>query len=211
MKLQLLLLFVIAGCSFVENLEKRVQQQNKADRAVLNLAKENRELKGRIMGLELELKKSYVEPKKIDRRLSSENFKRFQNLEDNWKPDEIIFVAEIEFEREDFEKSSYFFQALLKKYPDFKSIDDKLLFKAGRSFYEDGKNYKSAKEVFEKIINEYPGSKYTLQSKLWLTLTHNKLGDKQNFKNGLVEFQEKYQNTPEWKILERNYGKIIKK
>jgi TolA-binding protein len=210
MKLQLLLLFTLSGCSYVENLEKRVQQQNKNDGAVLNLAKENRELKSRIIGLELELKKSYVEPKKIDRKLSSENIKRFQNLEDTWNPDEIIFVAEIEFEREDFEKASYFFQALLKKFPDFKRIDDQLLFKAGRSLYQDGK-YKSAKEVFEKIINEYPSSKYFLQSKLWLTLIHNKLGDKKNFKNDLVEFQEKYQNTPEWKILERNYEKIIKK
>ena len=211
MKLQLLLLFSLSGCSYVKNLEKRVQQQNKNDGAVLNLAKENRELKSRIMGLELELKKSYVEPKKIDRKLSSENIKRFQNLEDTWQPDEIIFVAEIEFEREDFEKSSFFFQTLLKRFPDFKSIDDQLLFKAGRSFYQDGKNYKSAKRAFEKIINEYPSSKYFLQSKLWLTLTYNKLGDKKNFKNALVEFHEKYQNTPEWKILERNYEKIIKK
>jgi TolA-binding protein len=211
MKLQLLLLFSLSGCSYVENLEKRVHQQNKNDGAVLNLAKENRELKSRIMGLELELKKSYVEPKKIDRKLSSENIKRFQNLEDTWQPDEIIFVAEIEFEREDFEKSSFFFQTLLKRFPDFKSIDDQLLFKAGRSFYQDGKNYKSAKEAFEKIIHEYPSSKYFLQSKLWLTLTYNKLGDKKNFKNDLVEFHEKYQNTPEWKILERNYEKIIKK
>ena len=206
MKRHLYLLLVLSACSFVEDLQKNVQKQNKIDFKRLTFAKENRELRARVIELESELKKSQLGPKRIDRFVAAE---KFQRIEENWNPDELLFVAEIEYEREDFEKAAHFFNGILEKFPSSKLIDDGLLFRAAKSTYESGKNYKKALKIFERIISDYPKSKYFLQAKLWISLIYSKIGEKQKLKKGLIEFQEKYQNAPEWKILEKNYEKII--
>jgi tetratricopeptide (TPR) repeat protein len=208
MKLHLCLILVLSGCSFSEGLKESVQKQNMVEGAALTLAKENRLLRIRTIQLEAEVRKLQTEPQLVRRSLATE---RLQKITDNWKPDELLFVAEIEFEREDYEKAAHFYNGILKQFPNFEMIDDAFLFKAARSTYEDGKDLKRALEIFEEIIKKYPKSIYFLQSKLWLSLIQYQIGNKEKFKEGLVEFQEKYQNTPEWKILEKNYEKIIKK
>jgi outer membrane protein assembly factor BamD (BamD/ComL family) len=208
MKLYLCLILVLTGCSFSEGLQKSVQKQNSIEAAALSLAKENRQLRIRTIQLETELRKYQKEPKLSARSIAAE---RLQKIEDNWKPDELLFVAEIEFEREDFEKAAHFYNGILKQFPSFEMIDDAFLFKAARSTYEGQKNPKKALEIFEKILNNYPQSKYLLQSKLWINIIQYQMGNKEKAKEGILEFQEKYQNTPEWKILEKNYEKIIKK
>lgn len=208
MKLHLFLILILSGCSFPEGLKKSFQKQNAIEGAALNLAKENRQLRIRTIQLEAELRKVQTEPELVRRSFATE---RLQKIEDNWRPDELLFVAEIEFEREDYEKAAHFYNGILKQFPKFEMIDDAFLFKAARSTYEGPKDLKKALETFEKIIKDYPKSIYFLQSKLWVNLIQYKIGNKKKFKDGIVEFQEKYQNTPEWKILEKNYEKIIKK
>jgi outer membrane protein assembly factor BamD (BamD/ComL family) len=210
MKFYLFLILILSGCSFKEGLKDGLQKEASVEKAALTMAKENRELRARAIQLETELKKFQKEPIGVKRSMASYNLQRLQSLEDNWKPDEMQFVAEIEYEREDFEKAAYFYNGILKKFPEFEMIDDQLLFKAARANYESGKNYKRALEIFEKIVKEYPKSQFFLQSKLWIGLIQFKIGEKKNAKEKIIEFQEKYQNSPEWKILEKNYEKIIK-
>lgn len=211
MKLYLICIFILYGCSFEEGSKKSLKKEVQLEKAALSLAKENRELRIRSIQLETELKRFQKEPKISKRSLASYNPERLQSMEESWRPDELLFIAEIEYEREDFEKAAHFYNGILKKFPNFEMINDDFLFKTGRSRYEDRKNYKGALEIFEKIVKDYPKSKYFLQSKLWTCLIQFKIGEKQKAKEVLIEFQEKYQNTPEWKILEKNYEKIIKK
>ncbi len=204
MKISFFLLLILSSCSFKEDLKERVHGQNQIEGAALSLAKENRELRGRVVELEAEFKKGTSSVQ----RTMAQNNSNLQEIDEKWRADEILFVAEIEYEREDYEKSSYFFQNLFKKFPNDKIIDDQVLFKAGRSFYQDGKNFNLALQSFDKIPTT---SIFHLQSKLWTILVQKKLGNKKQFHDGLKEFEEKYQNTPEWKILERHYEKIIRK
>ena len=58
---------------------------------------------------------------------------------------------------------------------------------------------------------KYPTSSYYRSAKLWVALTHMKLGDKQKFFATVEEFRKKYRNTNEWKILSAYYEKIEEK
>ena len=212
-------MLLLSGCGWGERWFKRVEEVNNYEKVALNLAKENRLLKLKINDLENEnqkqkLKNKYssISRKKAPyRKISSvgdeKDLVRFNDY--NWTADELLFVAEIEYERNDFEKSSQFFNALIKYYPKYVKINDKLVYDAAISSFESG-HYKWSQKHFDKLIKVFPNSQFYLSAKLWKAICSYKLGHKKNFRSKLQKFKELYKNTPEWKILSKHYEKLKK-
>jgi len=212
-------LLLLSSCGPGKRWFKRVEEVNNYEKVALNLAMKNRLLKLKITDLENEIQKLKLKNKyasissKIGphRRISSVEEERdlVRFKEYNWTAEELLFVAEVENERNDYEKTSQFFHALLKYYPKFEKINDRLVYDAALSSFESG-HYNRSKKYFQKLIKEYPNSEFYLSAKLWKALTLYKLGKKKTFRLKLQEFKELYKNTPEWKILSKHYEKIRK-
>lgn len=213
-------LLLLSSCGPSKRWFKRIEEVNNYEKVALNLAKENRLLKLKINNLENEIQKLELANKYASvsskmgpyRRISSvdeeKDLVRFKEY--NWTAEELLFVAEVEYERNDYQKSAQFFHALLKYYPKFTKINDKLVYDAALSSFKSG-HYNWSKKYFQKIIKDYPNSGFYLSAKLWKALTLYRLGKKKTFRLKLQEFKELYKNTPEWKILSKHYEKIRKK
>jgi tetratricopeptide (TPR) repeat protein len=140
------------------------------------------------------LKKDYVE------------FKTYK-----WHADDLMKIADKEFKDKNYEKAAQFYTSLATNYPKNKSINDEFYFKAGIAAYESGSHHDWTLNHFEALMTKYPTSQYYRSAKLWVALTHMKLGDKKKFYATVEEFRKKYRNTNEWKILSSYYEKIEEK
>lgn len=143
-------------------------------------------------------------PKKLENDLV--NFDVYQ-----WSPEKLLGVGEKALHFKDWEKSAQFFQALVSKYPEHKSITAQVYFQAGLAAYESTKHYEWATNHFQSVIQKYPLSKYVRGAKLWLALSHHHNGDNKAFMATVDEFRLKYRNTKEWKILSQYYEDIAGK
>lgn len=128
-----------------------------------------------------------------------------------WSADDMIKMADKEFKAKNFEKAAQFYTSLLNYYPDFKHLDDEFYFKAGISAYESGEHHDWTIKHFTVLMTKWPTSQYYRSAKLWVALTHMKMGEKQKFFATVEEFRKKYRNTNEWKILSSYYEKIEEK
>lgn len=128
-----------------------------------------------------------------------------------WSADDMVKIADKEFKAKNFEKAAQFYTSLVNYYPDFKHLDDEFYFKAGISAYESGEHHEWTLKHFGALMNKYPTSQYFRSAKLWVALTHMKMGDKAKFFATVEEFRKKYRNTNEWKILSSYYEKIEEK
>ncbi|AUN97853.1 hypothetical protein C0V70_06965 [Bacteriovorax stolpii] len=128
-----------------------------------------------------------------------------------WSADDMVKIADKEFKAKNFEKAAQFYTSLVSYYPDFKHLDDEFYFKAGISAYESGEHHEWTLKHFGVLMNKYPTSQYFRSAKLWVALTHMKMGDKAKFFATVEEFRKKYRNTNEWKILSSYYEKIEEK
>lgn len=147
-----------------------------------------------IMPMPLEVKKDLVE------------FKTYK-----WSADDMMKMADKEFKVKNFEKAAQFYTSLVNYYPDFKQLDDEFYFKAGISSYESGEHHDWTIKHFSVLMAKWPTSQYYRSAKLWVALTHMKMGEKQKFFATVEEFRKKYRNTNEWKILSSYYEKIEEK
>jgi hypothetical protein len=128
-----------------------------------------------------------------------------------WSAEDMIKIADKEFKAKNFEKAAQFYTSLLNYYPKHKAINDEYYFKAGISAFESGEHHDWTLSHFETLMNQYPTSSYFRSAKLWVALTHLKLGKKDKFFSTVEEFRKKYRNTNEWKILSSYYEKIEEK
>jgi len=128
-----------------------------------------------------------------------------------WHADDLLKIADKEFKDKHYEKAAQFYTSLLNNYPSNKSINDEFYFKAGIAAYESGTHHDWTLTHFESLMAKYPTSQYYRSAKLWVALTHMKLGDKKKFYATVEEFRKKYRNTNEWKILSSYYEKIEEK
>lgn len=128
-----------------------------------------------------------------------------------WHADDLLKIADKEFKDKHFEKAAQFYTSLVKHYPTNKSINDEFYFKAGIAAFEAGTHHDWTLSHFEALMTKYPTSQYYRSAKLWVALTHMKLGDKKKFYATVEEFRKKYRNTNEWKILSSYYEKIEEK
>ena len=128
-----------------------------------------------------------------------------------WSAEDMIKIADNEFKLKNFEKAAQFYTSLLKYYPKHKIINDEYYFKAGISAFESGNHHDWTISHFEALMEHYPISNYFRSAKLWVALTHLKIGQKEKFFATVEEFRKKYRNTNEWKILSAYYEKIEEK
>jgi len=218
--------FSLVSCDLAERVSDRAREINNFEKAALALAKENRELKNHITQLKFDNQslKSQISflniqlekkgTKKQDRTLASvppvqNDLVKFSVYK--WQPQQMISMADKAYKSKDFEKASQFFHSLILNYPKSNKVDDQILFQAGISAFESGKHYDWTLTHLNKLIEEYPESKFFRGAKLWVGLTHLKLGDKAAFFRTVEEFRKKYRNTKEWDILSVRYESLIQK
>ncbi|MCO4792872.1 MAG: hypothetical protein KC493_04115 [Bacteriovoracaceae bacterium] len=224
------LLFVstaFVGCDYFDYVENKAKRINNYERVSLTLSKENRKLQADISRLEFEIqslksRNSYLElkleekKKKTNRTIASvgpsmpsNNLVKFDVYK--WTPEQMLSTAEKEFERKNFEKSAQFFHSMALNFRGSKLIDDKFYFQAGVAAYESGKHDKWTIYHMEKLVKNYPTSKFYRGAKLWMAMTHLKQGHKGKFFTTVEEFRRKYKNTKEWDILKGHYEEIVQK
>lgn len=128
-----------------------------------------------------------------------------------WSADDMMTMADKEFKEKNFEKAAQFYTSLVNYYPGYKHLDDEFYFKAGISSYESGEHHEWTLKHFSVLMEKWPTSQYFRSAKLWVALTHMKMGDKKKFFATVEEFRKKYRNTNEWTILSSYYEKIEEK
>ena len=229
------LLLPLFSCQYIAQAEKKAQKINHYEVAALQLAKENRELKAKMQQMEfqiqelktansfLTLQNQQVEkvPAKVKkpaapaRAIASVKAPDPNDLVQmqvyQWKPDQLQATAMEAFDKENYEKSAQFFQALLEQYPQHKKIDDSFLFQAGLAAYESGQHDDWAIKDMATLQEKFPQSQFYRGAKMWTALTYLRLGQNAEFFKIVEEFRQKYRNTPEWQILSKHYEKIVQK
>lgn len=221
-----MLLLSLSSCGFTEHIENRARVINSLEDRVLLVTKENQALRAEVIKLKyqvnsLESKSFYLQTqlqsKKEEKARKIASIKK-KNPNDlvkfdvyRWKPDEMIKIAEKEFDAKNYEKSAQFFSSFMENFPASESLDDKFLFQAGVASFETGKHYEWSESYFSKLIEKYPTSDFYLSTKMWLALSYLKQGKNQQFFSMVEEFRKKYRNTSEWNILSSHYEKIVQK
>ena len=203
-----------------QRIRYRIKQKKNYKNASLALARENRKLriKSNKMLFEIQelkaeitlLKNQKTFTKKLPTKIEEYGRKiaGTHTTEKEWNAEQAFLLAENEFKRKNYSKAFEHFQFFAQKFPQHKRIDDRFLFRTGLSGFEI-KRYNKAAWYFEQLVNTYPRSKLYRSSKLWAGLCHYKMGNRNKFIKIAKEFKNKYQNTPEWKVLEAHYEKII--
>lgn len=212
---------------------------NKYEIVALKLAKENRELRANVKRLEFDIQKlkqdhafkagkedvhapalahgdAHAAPTRSIASVKPESqlkvakdmveFKTYK-----WSAEDMMKIADKEFKAKNFEKAAQFYSSVVLYYPAFKHFNDEFYFKAGISAYESGAHHEWTLEHFSALMEKFPTSQYFRSAKLWVALTHMKLGEKQKFFATVEEFRKKYRNTNEWKILSSYYEQIEEK
>jgi TolA-binding protein len=223
-----LLMALLSGCQVADEVYSRVKIMNHYERVSLRLAKENRLLGDEINRLQykiqtLEARNNFLKIK-LDKKLKKSRGRQIASVKAKtvtpkhdlvnydiykWGPNQLVSIAETEFNSKNFEKSAQYFRTFISRFaptamqkdPNF----DDILFQAGLASYESGKHYDWAVEHLNDLIKKYPTSKHYRGAKLWLALAELKRGNKKKFYNTVEEFRLKYRNTPEWKILSGYY------
>jgi len=219
-------LMALTGCDFANKLEQKAAKVNRFESASLTLAKENRLLSAEIGELKAEIetlksRNNYLQlqldkTKGVDRGPASirpvdESNDLVNQQTYKWTPSQLVAMAQKEFDQKNYLKSAQYFQTLLTQYPEHEAVKDTVLFQAGVASYESGKYDKWVLTNLEKLVTKYPTSKHYRSAKLWIGLTHLKLGDQDSFFKTVEEFRKKYRNTSEWEILSAHYEKILQK
>tara|TARA_R110000868_G_scaffold80095_3_gene227791 strand:- start:26360 stop:27067 length:708 start_codon:yes stop_codon:yes gene_type:complete len=219
------ILITSTGCELATHVEHKAKLINRYENVALTLSKENRQLKSEIVNLKYEIqtlksKNQFLQLQLDEHKPTSRipasvpTFKVKKDLVEfdvyNWKPNDLLAVAEQEFGKNP-ERAAQFYHALSVYYPSHEKMDDKYLFKAGVSAYESGEHHDWVIQHMSSLIEKYPASEFYRGAKLWVAMTHLKLGDEQAFFKTAEEFRKKYRNTPEWNILSGHYEKIVQK
>lgn len=214
-----------SSCDMARKFEERARVVNNYEKAALELARENRLQKAKIIDLEFEIDtlksqnkflEMQVAKKSPDRSLASlapvdpqNDLVKFEIYK--WKAEQMLAVAQNEFDKKSYEKSAQFFRTYQKRYGRQKVPSDRLLFQSGLAAYESGKHHDWAVEDFTHLIDKYPTSSYYKGAKLWIAMAKLKQGHEKEFFQTVEEFRKKYRNTPEWEILSAHYEKILHK
>jgi len=217
-------LFLTASCDLVDRAENKAAMINRYEKISLNLIKENRILQAEINALEFKIEKLKSENQFLSIQLNQKSGRSVASLPPaslnndqvrfdiyKWSPAQLLTMAETEFEKKNYEKSAQFFKTFLIQYPTSEKIDDRFLFQAGISAFESGQHYDWALATMDRLVSDYPDSKYFRGAKLWYGLAHLRLGNHKEFFGTVEEFRKKYRNTPEWKILSFRYEEIVQK
>lgn len=239
LRTSLLVLPLLTSCGVdMKKIEEKAALINNYENVALKLARDNRELKAEVKRLEFEVEKLKQEKsfrgiamhqandheenthetnhESHGRSIASvapiENKKDYVEFKTyKWHADDLMKIADKEFKGKNYEKAAQFYTSLVKNYPGSKGLSDEFYFKAGIASYESGTHHDWTLDHFETLMAKYPTSHYFRSAKLWIALTHMKMGEKKKFYATVEEFRKKYRNTNEWKILSSYYEKIEEK
>jgi len=141
--------------------------------------------------------------------VSGKDFVEFATYK--WHADDMKKIADKEFKEKNYEKAAQFYTQLIEHYPTFNGLNDEFYFRAGVASFESGMHHDWTISHLEALMKKHPNSPYYRSAKLWIALTHLKLGEKEKFFTTVEEFRKRYRNTKEWKILSSYYEKIEEK
>jgi TolA-binding protein len=222
---------LFTSCDMGAHIAERSRYLNNLEDRALDLSKENRALRVEISSLQSELnslknKNHYlkIQLDKINKKGSNGVSRSLASVKPitpsndlvkfdiyKWKPAQVLKVAETEFDQGHYKKSAQFFKAYADNFNDQPEFNDSFLFQAGIASFESKGHYDWAIAHFNKLIEDYPSSKFFRGAKLWRAMAFLKMGQDKQFFKSVEEFRKKYRNTPEWKILSTHYEKIIQK
>lgn len=205
-----------------DNLQERAEVVHNYEYKSLSLAKqlrhlkrENQELQAKIAVLESQKEHLAMSLQNRKRTIASIPKKKVNDLVNfelyKWTPEKLLGVGEKALHFKKYDKSAQYYNTLMEKYPEHKSINDNTLFEAGIAAYESKKHYDWAVNHFNALIRKYPNSKLYRGAKLWLGLSHFHKGDHEKFMQTVEEFRSKYRNTQEWKVLSKYYEDLAYK
>lgn len=223
------ILLMTSSCDLMTRVEHKAQEINKLEDRVVGLVIENRELQNEIDRLTFQVSQMEAQAKFMQASLEgSQSSKKSAARaiasvasfapgdEDHvkydiyqWTPDQIQAIARTEFKNKNYEKAAQFYQAFAMNFPGHSDLNDAFLFNAGVAAYESGRYHQWTLDHLSKLVHEHPTSRYYRGAKLWMALTHLKMGDRDQFFETVEEFRKKYRNTPEWNILSAHYEKIV--
>ena len=203
-----------------QRIRYHVRKQKEYKNLSLALSKRNRELRVQNNQMrynlqELKAELTFVKNPKnsgkkwspMSRNIASLSPKRAP-AQMQWRAEQAFLLAENEYKRKNYPKAFEYFQSFAQKFPQSKRIDDRFLFRTGLAGFE-CQRYGQAAWYFQQLVQNHPKSKLYRSSKLWAGLSHLKMGNKEQFVQTVKEFKQKYQNTPEWKVLREHYENII--
>lgn len=203
-----------------EDFKKRAEVVHNYEYKSLQLSKQVRELKKENESLKTQVSKLISEKEHLEMNLVGKSTRTIASIPKKavndlvnfelyqWSAEKLLGVGEQALHFKKYEKSAQFYNTLLTQYKNHRSINDKVLFEAGIAAYESKNHYDWSAKHFEKIVKQYPTSKYYRGAKLWLGLSHFHQGDQDKFIATVNEFRKKYRNTKEWKVLSRYYEEI---
>ncbi len=217
---------LFSSCNYVAEWEEKAEMFNKYERAALKLALDNKNLeieigrlkyeiqelkaKNNFLAIQVDKKKnvsrSIASVAQIDPAIDMVKFSVYK-----WTPSQILAVANTEFDKKNYEKSSQFYRTFFLNFKTHKKMSDLVLFKAGISAFESGDHHDWSLETFKYLMKNYPASRYYRGAKLWSSLSKLKLGDDSEFFATVEEFRKKYRNTSEWKIISAHYETILQR
>ena len=211
----------ITQTKIMDRIETKAHIVNNYEISALNLSRETRQLKMQISDLkykirELEAQNNFLKIKNTGakREIASSDVVTIADKggKDHvqyeiyqWSADKLLAIGDKEFQYNNFEKSAQYLNELIVRFPAHQQVNDRVLFEAGIAAYESKKYYDWAENHLEKLIKEYPKSKFYRGAKLWWSLSKLRQGDEKAFYNTVEEFRLKYRNTEEWKILSKHY------
>ena len=212
-------LLLLASCSFkdfygeIADLSDIVIDKADYKIAALKLARENRQLRASISDLQyqlssLERERNFLNMKLDETRgLASTDVHKPVDADNDlvnyaaykWDFNTLISLADKEFNSRNLKKSAQLYRTASEVFK--VSLDENSYFKAGIASFESGYNDWS-QEFFGELVSKFSRSQYFRPSKLWLALTYQRQGNKEEFEKIKAEFRLNYQNSEEWKILE---------
>lgn len=210
-------LFSVTGyyTGFFESIQKRADVVFSYEQKSLELARENRILKMKVAELEGRLVSLKEEEKPSSRAIASvPKFDPNDLVQQDvykWDKQKLKEIGDQSLARNEYEKSAQFYNAYLNQYEGKQGVDQEALYKAGVASYKTEKHYDWAISHFNSYIKNNKASSNVRGAKLWLALSHYKMGDTKNFIEVCKEFRTNYRNTNEWKILSKYYEAIMEK
>ena len=209
---------------FLKNFKAEIIKTNKYEELAFQLLKKNRNLKVKMGQLrsrvsDLEAQSKYFasryrqpvyfrSPASIIQPVDKEN-DLVQFVIYQWKDHKLLKIARKEWYQKNYAKAAQYFYTLIQVYPRSRLIDDVILFQTAIASLQAKIYGPWAEQALNRLIDEFPHSRYYRGAKLWRALAYFEQGNKERFYQTLEEFRLKYRNTPEWRILSKHYGKTV--
>ena len=206
-----------------DHFKKNANQVNRYESMSFRLLQENRQLRVKMRQLSSKVSELKTQNKFFASQYDGYQSKHIQRLPSSvkspvdskndmvkfktyrWKDKKLLQVARKEWNRKNYVKSAQYYYTLVQNYPRSSLVNDRVFYETAMASLEAEIYDEWAEYSLEKLIQKYPRSPHYREAKLWMALVSFKQGDKEKFYETLDEFQLKYRNTPEWRVVKGYY------